>query len=162
MAVFRIERFSPLPAAEAWRRVTDWERHAAHVPLTAVSVAGGTPTGVGTVFTARTGVGPLVFDDPMEVVRWTPPAGGRAGICLLEKRGSVVLGRASIDVLPTHSGSHVVWVEELRVRLVPRWGDPLLASAGHAAVRRGARLAARLAGRPGERLRTGPAEDGPG
>ncbi|NEE38769.1 SRPBCC family protein, partial [Streptomyces sp. SID7982] len=38
MAVFRIERFSPLPAAEAWRRVTDWERHAAQVPLTAISV----------------------------------------------------------------------------------------------------------------------------
>ncbi|CAM5603267.1 SRPBCC family protein [Streptomyces californicus] len=61
-------------------------------------------------------------------MRWTPPAGGRAGACLLEKRGSVVLGRASIDVLPTGSGSHVVWVEELRVRLVPRFGDPLLAS----------------------------------
>ncbi|MFJ4963133.1 hypothetical protein EES43_01685 [Streptomyces sp. ADI96-02] len=129
MAVFRIERFSPLPAAESWLRVTDWERHAAHVPLTAISVDG-FPTRVGTVFTARTGVGPLAFDDPMEVVRWTPPAGGRAGVCRLEKRGSVVLGRASIDVLPTHSGSHVVWVEELRVRLVPRWGDPLLASAG--------------------------------
>ncbi|CAM5403607.1 SRPBCC family protein [Streptomyces californicus] len=78
---------------------------------------------------ARTGLGPLAFDDPMEVVRWTPPAGGRAGACLLEKRGSVVLGRASIDVLPTGSGS-IVWVEELRVRLVPRFGDPLLASAG--------------------------------
>lgn len=44
--------------------------------------------------------------------------------------GAVVLGRASIDVLPTDSGSHVVWVEELRVRLVPGWGDPLLASTG--------------------------------
>ncbi|MBH0242811.1 hypothetical protein I3W98_08360 [Streptomyces cavourensis] len=94
MAVFRIERFSPLPAAEAWRRVTDWERHAEHVPLTAITVAGGAPTRVGTVFTARTGVGPLAFDDPMEVVRWTPPAGGRAGVCLLEKRGSV--GRAAV------------------------------------------------------------------
>ncbi|MFE8916238.1 SRPBCC family protein [Streptomyces globisporus] len=130
MAVFRIERFSPLPAAEAWRRVTDWERHAAQVPLTAISVPTGLPSQLGTVFVARTGLGPLTFDDPMEVVRWTPPAGGRAGVCRLEKRGAVVLGRASIDVLPTDSGSHVVWVEELRVRLVPRWGDPLLASAG--------------------------------
>ncbi|MFD4944835.1 SRPBCC family protein [Streptomyces sp. NPDC058239] len=130
MAVFRIERFTPLPAAESWRRVTDWERHAAHVPLTTITVPTGLTTGIGTVFVARTGVGPLGFDDPMEVVRWTPPAAGRAGLCRLEKRGSLVLGRASIDVYPTDSGSHVVWVEELAVRLLPRWADPLLAGAG--------------------------------
>lgn len=130
MAVFRIERFTSLPAAESWRRVTDWERHAAHVPLTRITVPAGLPTGVGTVFVARTGVGPLAFDDPMEVVRWTPPAAGRAGLCRLEKRGSLVLGRASIDVYPTDFGSHVVWVEELGVRLLPRWGDPLIAGAG--------------------------------
>ncbi|MEV7404464.1 SRPBCC family protein [Streptomyces sp. NPDC091267] len=130
MAVFRIERFTPLPAAESWRRVTDWERHAAHVPLTTITVPAGLPTRIGTVFVARTGVGPLAFDDPMEVVRWSPPAGSRAGMCRLEKRGKVVLGRASIDVYPTHAGSHVVWVEELSVRLLPRWGDPLIAGAG--------------------------------
>ncbi|MFJ7496151.1 SRPBCC family protein [Streptomyces sp. NPDC097727] len=130
MAVFRIERFTSLPAAEAWRRVTDWERHAAQVPLTTITVPTGLTTRIGTVFVARTGVGPLGFDDPMEVVRWTPPAAGRAGLCRLEKRGSLVLGRASIDVYPTDSGSHVVWVEELTVRLLPRWADPLLAGAG--------------------------------
>ncbi|MFE7109036.1 SRPBCC family protein [Streptomyces sp. NPDC057575] len=130
MAVFRIERFTSLPAAESWRRVTDWERHAAHVPLTTITVPMGLPTGVGTVFVARTGVGPLGFDDPMEVVRWTPPAAGRAGLCRLEKRGSLVRGRASIDVYPRDSGSHVVWVEELGVRLLPRWCDPLIAGAG--------------------------------
>ncbi|WP_069174001.1 SRPBCC family protein [Streptomyces griseus] len=130
MAIFRIERFTPLPAAEAWRRVTDWERHAGAVPLTSVGVRTDPPTRTGTVFVARTGVGPLAVDDPMEVVRWSPPAAGRAGLCELEKRGSVVLGRASIDVRPTGSGSHVIWVEEVRVRLLPRWGDPLLSAAG--------------------------------
>ncbi|MEU9623972.1 MULTISPECIES: SRPBCC family protein [unclassified Streptomyces] len=130
MAVFRIERFTPLPAAECWRRVTDWERHAAQVPLTRITVPTGLPTGPGTVFVARTGVGPLGFDDPMEVVRWTPPAAGRAGLCRLEKRGWLVRGRASIDVYPTDCGSHVVWVEELSVRLLPRWADPLICGAG--------------------------------
>ncbi|MGW6093725.1 SRPBCC family protein [Streptomyces sp. NPDC055157] len=130
MAVFRIERFTPLPAAESWRRVTDWEQHAAHVPLTRISVPTGLPTGIGTVFVARTGVGPLGFDDPMEVVRWTPPAAGRAGLCRLEKRGSVVLGRASIDVYPAECGSHVVWVEELHIRLLPQCGDSLISRAG--------------------------------
>ncbi|WP_405392477.1 SRPBCC family protein [Streptomyces sp. NBC_01102] len=130
MAVFRIERFTPLPAAETWRRVTDWERHGGTVPFTSVTVPTDPPTRTGTVFVARTGLGPFGFDDPMEVVRWTPPAGGRAGLCELEKRGPVVRGRASIDVRPTGAGSHVIWVEELRVRLLPRWGDPLLATAG--------------------------------
>ncbi|KQX94688.1 MULTISPECIES: SRPBCC family protein [Streptomyces] len=130
MAVFRIERFTSLPAAESWRRVTDWERHGGTVPFTSVTVPTGPPTRTGTLFVARTGLGPLGFDDPMEVVRWTPPAAGRAGLCELEKRGSVVRGRASIDVRPTGTGSHVIWVEELRVRLLPRWGDPLLATAG--------------------------------
>lgn len=130
MAVFRIERFTSLPAAEAWRRVTDWERHGSTVPFTSVTVPTGLPTRTGTVFVARTGVGPLGFDDPMEVVRWTPPAAGRAGLCQLRKRGSVVRGRASIDVRPTGSGSHVIWVEEVRVRLLSGWGDPLLARAG--------------------------------
>ncbi|HBF83680.1 MAG TPA: Immediate-early protein 2 [Streptomyces sp.] len=130
MAVFRIERFTPLPAAEAWRRVTDWERHGDSVPLTAVTVRTDPPTRSGTVFVARTGLGPLGFDDPMEVVRWIPPAAGRAGLCELEKRGSLVRGRACIDVCPTGSGSHVIWVEELWVRLLPRGADPLLASGG--------------------------------
>ncbi|GHB03760.1 MULTISPECIES: SRPBCC family protein [Streptomyces] len=130
MAVFRIERFTSLPAAESWRRVTDWDRHGGTVPFTSVTVPTGPPTRTGTLFVARTGLGPLGFDDPMEVVRWTPPAAGRAGLCELEKRGSVVRGRASIDVRPTGTGSHVIWVEELRVRLLPRWGDPLLATAG--------------------------------
>ncbi|MET7313200.1 MULTISPECIES: SRPBCC family protein [unclassified Streptomyces] len=136
MAVFRIERFTPLPAAESWRRVTDWEQHAAHVPLTRISVPTGLPTGIGTVFVARTGVGPLGFDDPMEVVRWTPPAAGRAGLCRLEKRGSVVLGRASIDVYPAECGSHVVWVEELHIRLLPQCGDSLISRAGRRIFRR--------------------------
>ncbi|MFI8003000.1 SRPBCC family protein [Streptomyces sp. NPDC086010] len=130
MAVFRIERSSPLPAAEAWRRVTDWERHGDTVPFTSVTVPTGPHTRAGTVFVARTGLGPLGFDDPMEVVRWTPPSAGRAGLCRLEKRGSLVRGQASIDVYPTGSGSRVIWVEELRVRLLPRWADPVLAAAG--------------------------------
>lgn len=130
MAVFRIERFTPLPAAESWRRVTDWERHGPHTPLTSVTVPDGLPTRIGTVLVARTGLGPFGFDDPMEVVRWTPPAAGRAGLCRLEKHGAVVLGRASIEVSPTECGSHVVWVEELRVRLLPRWADPLVSTVG--------------------------------
>ncbi|GLW12351.1 hypothetical protein Misp01_74790 [Microtetraspora sp. NBRC 13810] len=124
MALFRIERVSPLPVDEAWRRVTDWPSHARHVPLTTVIVTTTPPTHVGTSFVARTGVGPLAFDDPMEVVRWDPPdAADPAGRCRLEKRGSLLTGWAEIEVRP-HPGpgaaSQVLWVEEIEVRGLPR------------------------------------------
>ncbi|GAA4930085.1 SRPBCC family protein [Streptomyces coeruleoprunus] len=128
MTVFRVERGTPLPVAEAWRRVTDWGAHGAGVPLTRVTVLTAGPTGAGTRFTARTGLGRLGFDDPMRVVRWEPPGtgGSAAGVCRLEKEGRVVLGAAEITVRAEGSGARVTWVEELRVRGVPRWCDPLL------------------------------------
>ncbi|MEU4259377.1 SRPBCC family protein [Streptomyces fradiae] len=129
MSVFRLERRTDLTPAEAWRRVTDWRAHAVDVPLTRVRVLTPGPPGQGTRFTARTGVGPLGFDDPMTVVRWEPPGAG-PGVCRLEKSGRVVLGWAEIAVHPEGSGARVTWVEELRVRGVPRWCDPLLALAG--------------------------------
>ncbi|MBT2367349.1 SRPBCC family protein [Streptomyces sp. ISL-10] len=130
MAVFRIGRTTALPAAECWLRVTDWPAHAAQVPLTSVSVRGGTPTGVGTVFVARTGLGRLGFDDPMEVVRWQPPSGARPGRCRLVKRGRVITGWAEIEVRPVGEGSAVVGVEELRFAALPRVLDRLVARVG--------------------------------
>ncbi|MGW3242936.1 SRPBCC family protein [Streptomyces sp. NPDC001070] len=123
--IFRIERDCPLPTAEAWRRVTDWERHAALVPLTTVVITGERS------FTARTGHGRAAFDDPMEIVRWEPPdAGGGPGRCRLEKRGRVVLGWAEIEVRPHEAGSRVVWCEDLRVRPLPGVLDRPTAWAG--------------------------------
>ncbi|AXI76567.1 SRPBCC family protein [Peterkaempfera bronchialis] len=119
MALFRIERRSALSADEAWRRMTDWERHADRVPLTGITVTTPPPTGVGTVLVARTGVGRAGFDDPMEIVLWEPPTAGRPGRCRLEKRGTAVLGQAEIEVRPEGTGSVVVWCEDLRVRGLP-------------------------------------------
>ncbi|MGW7434124.1 SRPBCC family protein [Streptomyces sp. NPDC054861] len=135
MSAFRIERVTALPAPEAWRRLTDWPAHGARVPLTRTHVLTPGPPGVGTRFVARTGIGGLAFDDPMEVVRWEPPTGpearDRPGVCALEKRGRLVLGRARIEVYALPSGgSRAVWTEELRVRAVPRALDPVLALAG--------------------------------
>ncbi|MEV6424446.1 SRPBCC family protein [Streptomyces sp. NPDC051662] len=92
MSAFRIDRTSPLSADEVWRRLTDWPAHAGQVPLTRIAVLTPEPTHVGTVFVARTGLGRAGFDDPMEVVRWQPPAPGVPGHCRLEKRG---LGRVA-------------------------------------------------------------------
>jgi hypothetical protein len=130
VAVFRIQRRTSLPAAEAWRRLTDWERHAAHVPLTTITVTTPPPSGPGTRFVARSGLGRAAFDDPMEVVRWAPPAPGVAGHCRLEKRGTFVTGWAEIEVREQGGGSEVVWTEDLRVRILPALLDRPTASAG--------------------------------
>ncbi|CAL9395150.1 Immediate-early protein 2 [Streptomyces sp. DH-12] len=133
MATFQLERSASLPSDEAWRRLTTWCRHGEVVPLTRVTVTTPPPTGEGTVFVARTGVGPLAFDDPMEVTVWRPPAGGSPGFCRLEKRGRVVLGWAEIEVRPGPGGrSGVVWREDVRVRFLPPACDALLARAGRA------------------------------
>ncbi|MFF9197630.1 SRPBCC family protein [Streptomyces sp. NPDC014779] len=131
MSRFRIGRTVALAPDEVWRRLTDWPAHGALVPLTRTRVLTTGPNGVGTRFTARTGLGRFGFDDPMEVVVFEPPAPGRPGLCRLEKRGRVVRGRAAFEVTGTDAGgSRVVWDEELRLRGVPALADPLLAAAG--------------------------------
>ncbi|MGA5493632.1 SRPBCC family protein [Streptomyces cinereoruber] len=131
MSPFRVERTVPLAPEEAWRRLTDWPAHGRLVPLTRTRVLTPGPNGVGTRFTARTGIGRLSFDDPMEVVRWEPPTAGRPGACRLEKYGRFVRGWALIEVTEAPGGGcRVVWTEELTVRGVPRVLDPVLARAG--------------------------------
>ncbi|MDI3407291.1 SRPBCC family protein [Streptomyces cavernicola] len=133
MPEFRIARRCPLPPAEAWHRVTDWPRHAAQVPLTRTTLLTAPPTTKGTRFVARTGVGRFAFDDPMEVTEWQPPrADAQFGHCRLLKTGTFLTGWAEIEVRPLGTGSHVVWREDLRVRVLPRALDPLTTYAGRA------------------------------
>ncbi|MFI5757192.1 SRPBCC family protein [Streptomyces sp. NPDC051569] len=132
MTVFRVDRTPPLSADEAWLRLTDWPAHADQVPLTAISVLTPGRTRVGTVFVARTGLGPAAFDDPMEVVLWRPPERGRSGYCRLEKRGRAVTGWAEIHVTEENGVTRVRWEEDLRVGRLPRLLDPLTARAGQA------------------------------
>ncbi|WP_175409625.1 SRPBCC family protein [Streptomyces sp. TRM64462] len=130
MSRFRVERATPLPPGEAWRRVTDWSAHAAGVPLTRATVLTPGPARVGARFTVRTGVGRLGFDDPMEIVRWEPPRPGgdgpAAGVCRVVKYGRLLGGWAEITVRAEAGGARVTWVEELRVRGLPRRCDALL------------------------------------
>lgn len=114
MTLIEIVREVSLPPEETWRRLTDWSAHASHVPLTTIR-----PTETG--FIARTGLGPLGFDDPMEIVVWQPPTS-----CRLEKRGRVMTGWAEIDVAVTPAGSRAVWREEIHPRGLPRVADPLV------------------------------------
>lgn len=129
MALFQLQRTAPLPIDETWRRLTEWRRHGAAVPLTRITVTTPPPTGEGTVVVARSGLGPLSFDDPMEVTVWQPPGPGSPGLCRLEKRGRVVRGWAEIEVRPGPGGrTRVLWREDLRIRFLPAACDPVLRS----------------------------------
>jgi hypothetical protein len=126
-----LERTVPLSLDEAWRRLTQWPRHGEVVPLTRVTLVTSPPTREGTVFVARTGIGPLSFDDPMEITLWHPPtADDGPGLCRLEKRGRVIRGWAEIEVRPGPGGrTRVLWREDLRVRLLPAFADPVVRGA---------------------------------
>ena len=130
-----IERSSALPPVEAWRRLTAWERHGATVPLTRIDVLTPPPSGPGTVFVARTGVGRVGFADPMRVTEWRPPGtDGGPGHCRLEKTGRLVTGWAEIEVRPDPAGdgagSRVTWREDLRVWRLPGLFDGVTSRSG--------------------------------
>ncbi|MFJ2769269.1 SRPBCC family protein [Streptomyces sp. NPDC087300] len=128
MAHFQFTRDLPLSAAETWSRLTAWERHADVVPLTRIHVRTPPPTHVGTVFVARSALGPVGFDDVMEVVEWHPPLATAPGRCRLEKRGSFVTGWAEIEVYAYAPHSRLIWREDLRVRALPSICDAPLAA----------------------------------
>jgi len=120
MAQFLVERTTSLSVAECWARLTDWERHGDFIPLTTITRAG---EGVGSRFTARTSVGPVGFDDPMEVTVWQPPEQETSGRCRIEKRGRVVTGWAELTVAPSAEGTRVSWLEDAAVRHTGRLLD---------------------------------------
>ena len=98
----------PLPQQQAWAAVTDWEGQSRWMPLTVVSVVDG-DGGLGTRLSARTGVGPLGFVDPMVIDVWEPPHR-----CEVEHLGRVVRGRGIFTVEELTTGrSRVSWTEEL-------------------------------------------------
>ncbi|MFP5333687.1 MAG: SRPBCC family protein [Actinomycetes bacterium] len=151
MATFVVRRDVAAPASAVWDALTDWPAHGRWVPFTTVTVTGGTG-GTGTTFVGRTALGPLGFDDPMEVVRWQPPTPDDAGVATIRKTGRVVLGWAEARVEPLGPGlCRVVWTED--VVIAPAawtgWAAPLVRLGGRLAfgylLRRAAREASEAA-----------------
>jgi hypothetical protein len=136
---------TPAPPERTWHALTDWPSHGRWVPLTRVTVLTPAGSGVGARFVGRTGLGPLAFDDPMEVVEWREPAPGVPGHCRVVKQGRVVLGEASFDVAERPGGSRVTWTEEIQivpVRLTRPFGA-LVGLVGRVAFTRSLRVMAR-------------------
>ncbi|HEX8095180.1 SRPBCC family protein [Jatrophihabitans sp.] len=135
MARIRTELVINAPAARVWALVTDWPAQSRWIPLTTVTIdRSGSEgvTGLGARFTGRTRLGPLGFDDPMEVTEWRPATDGVAGRCRVRKLGPWLTGWAEIEVRPSPGGTRVEWVEEVRARWTPRIADPVIAAVGSA------------------------------
>ena len=67
---FELELLVPGAPEEVWARLWALGRHTEAVPLTVVR---GPALRAGSSFVARTAVGPVGFDDVMEVRAWDPP-----------------------------------------------------------------------------------------
>jgi carbon monoxide dehydrogenase subunit G len=126
------------PPETVWAVLVDWPRHGAWVPLTTVRTLTPSAAGVGARFVARTALGPLGFDDLMEVVGWDPPDGDRPGSCEVVKLGRLLKGRVSFEVRPHPGGSRVSWTEDVAVAPVwlTRWVDPLIGAVTGLGLRR--------------------------
>jgi hypothetical protein len=136
---------TPAPPERTWKAVTDWPSHGRWTPLTRVRVLTPAASGVGARFVGRTGIGPLAFDDPMEVVEWREPFDGVPGHCRVVKQGRVVLGEAWFDVSQRPGGSRVSWTEDIEIapaRLTRPFGG-LIGLAGRLAFTRSLRAMAR-------------------
>jgi hypothetical protein len=116
VADFEIVRHTPLSAAQAWTRLTHWERHSDFIPLTTIRLTGVIRGDVGATFVARTTLGPLHFDDPMELTKWQPPVDDEPGVCEITKRGSVVTGWAVLTVSADDDGATIRWQEDAGFR----------------------------------------------
>ncbi|MDQ1741105.1 MAG: hypothetical protein QOE53_2757 [Pseudonocardiales bacterium] len=156
MARIRTEMLIDAPADRVWALVTDWPAQSRWIPLTTVTVDQPAPGGLagagpGARFTGRTQLGPVGFDDPMEVTEWRPPADGAPGRCRVRKLGPWLTGWAEIEVSPGPGGARVEWVEEIRARWTPRIFDPVIATVGSAFFGRVLRkMAAEFARTPSE------------
>lgn len=117
---------------DAWALITDWPAQSRWIALTQVFEVH-QADGVGTRFTGRTQVGPIRFDDPMEVVIWEPPDRSGRGYCKVRKFGPWILGTAEIEVRPDSGDqghTSVTWKETVRVRGVPARFNPLVRAMG--------------------------------
>ena len=107
---------------DAWDRVLDLRLHDLLIPFTRIT-SGKVPAaelGSGSAFVARTGLGPLGFDDPMVVEELVRPSGDSAGLARIRKHGKVIRGSIQLRVTPRPRGSRVEWNQEITVWGVPR------------------------------------------
>jgi hypothetical protein len=135
MVHFQVRIDTPRAPEEAWNRVLDLRLHDRLIPFTRITSGMVPAAGLrpGSVFVARTGLGPLGFDDAMVVTAVTAPVDESAGIARIRKHGRVVRGSIELRVTPRPVGSRVEWDQEISVWGVPRGLGWLTSRASRAA-----------------------------
>ncbi len=116
-------------ARSVWDLLVDWKAHEDFIPATRVDIEEAGIDGVGTVFTAYSGYGPLTLVDRMRVTELAWDEATRSGYCQVDKLGPVLDGYAGIRVESADSGSLVTWTEDLTVGKIPKLLAPLVAKA---------------------------------
>jgi hypothetical protein len=98
------------PPGVVWDVVTDWTGQGEWILATRVEVtSGGDGRRLGATLRAVTGVGPLRFADPMEIVEWDPPHR-----CVMRHTGRLVRGEGVFEVVARPDGrSRFLWSELL-------------------------------------------------
>ena len=117
---FTVTERWPIDSQRVWDALVDWAGHAEWVPATTVRIESG-DGGHGTVFIARTGLGPLAFDDTMQVVQFDPTARTAS----VRKLGPLLTGTAGFTVVPEGSASRLEWFEDVEVPRLPNIATPL-------------------------------------
>lgn len=121
---FQVDLLVPGPPERVWARLWDLDRHTAAIPLTTVTPEPATATGTGlrhpsglredARFTARTGLGPVGFDDDMVVRAWDPPRHA-----VVEKVGRLLGGRIEVDLAPAGPNTRLRWAQTFAATGVP-------------------------------------------
>lgn len=122
---FTLTQEFPIDQFRLWSALSDWAGHGAWIPATTVRVIAG-DGGLGTRFVARTGIGPLAFDDNMTVIEFD----AATTHAVVEKTGPLLTGSAGFRIEPLERGCRLLWFETIQVPLLPRFLCPLVAVVG--------------------------------
>jgi hypothetical protein len=122
MRHFDIVITTPLSPGEAWARVLDLRGHDRFIPFTRITEGLATADELhpGHLFTGRTAVGPVGFDDAMTIESITPPTEAAPGRARIVKGGPLVLGAVDLTVTAHDGGSTVRWSQDLGVARLGR------------------------------------------
>lgn len=103
----------PVPPAQAWKVLTDWERQADWMlDADRVAVRSSLREGVGVRLEVRTRIaGVPAFVEPMEVLEWDPPRR------LTLRHGGPVAGVGTWRLEATTGGTRFTWTEDIRLRV---------------------------------------------
>lgn len=124
---FTLKQEWQVDAASLWAALSDWPSHSDWIPATRVRIISG-DGGLGTRFVARTGIGPIGFDDHMTVVEFD----AATTHAVVEKTGPLLLGSAGFRIEPRVGGCQLLWFETIEVPHLPRVFAPLAALVGRA------------------------------